>query len=257
MRAIIAGLNKGELAKYIRANFPSIKLVRTKPDFVLCYGGDGTLLYAEREHPGVPKVMIRNSRVCAKCARETRETILALLTEGKYFLQTHQLLEAKIGSNTLYGLNDIIIGHAAINTSLRYQVQLNGEQYGNEYIGDGVIVSTPLGSTGYYQSVTQSTFQDGLGIAFNNTVHIIGHLVVSESTEIKIKVNRGPAVVVADNAKKFIEMDKGAVAVIKQSHRSTDIVYFKGKRYWQYNMSLGVNREPLGYCQICTTRISE
>ncbi|MDP3971215.1 MAG: hypothetical protein Q8P90_06035 [bacterium] len=252
MRVIITGLEGKELGKIIRNKFSNIKIVKSNPDFILCYGGDGTLLYAEREYPGVPKVMIRHSRVCHNCARVTRETILSLLSRGKYYLREHPLLEAASKGSILYGLNDIIVGHATINTSLRYSVSLNGEPYGGEYLGDGLIVATPLGSTGYYQSVTQSTFQEGLGVAFNNTVNIIGHLVIASDTEVKVKVNRGPGLVVADNAKKFLRIDKGESVVIKQSHRSTHIVYFKGKKYRQYNIGLGENRVPLGFCQICS-----
>ena len=252
---IIAGLHRAELAKHIREHYPEISIVRAKPDFVLCYGGDGTLLYAEREYPGVPKVMIRNSRICHNCARVTRDTILRLLLDGRYELQNHPLLQGKVGSKVLYGLNDIIIGHAAINAGLRYEVLLNGEQYGTEYLGDGVIVSTPLGSTGYYQSVTQSTFEKGLGIAFNNTVHVLGHLVIAEDTTVEIKVHRGPGLVAADNSDEFLPIDKGQSVTIKVSHRSTDIVYFKGKKYRQYNISLGQSRVPLGYCQVCSKKI--
>lgn len=252
MRVIVTGLQKSTLEKVIRKKYPAIKLVRSRPDFILCYGGDGTLLYAERKFSGIPKVMIRHSRVCNNCARLTRDKILEKLTAGKYELVEHPLLEASAKGKKIYGLNDIIVGHATINTSVRYNVYLNGAQYGGEYLGDGVIVATALGSTGYYQSVTHSTFQSGLGIAFNNTVNNIGHLVVSGQAEIKVKVNRGPALVVADNAKSFIPLDKGQIVKIRRSHKSTYIVYFKGKHYRQYNIGIGENRVPLGYCQICS-----
>ena len=255
MKVIIAGLERQELARYIRKEYPEIKIVRKNPDFILCYGGDGTLLYAEREYPAIPKVMIRHSRICHNCARVTRKTIFELLLAGRYELHNHPLLEGRVGNQVLHGLNDIIIGHQAINSGLRYEVALNGERYGTEYLGDGIIVSTPLGSTGYYQSVTQSTFQEGLGIAFNNTVHVIGHLVVAENTEVEVKVHRGPGLVAADNSNKFLPVDNGATVSIKLSHRSTDIVYFKGKKYRQYNISLGQIRVPLGYCQICSNHI--
>ncbi len=256
MRVIVTGLKKTELVRYIRKHYPEITIVRTKPDFILCYGGDGTLLYAERHYPGIPKVMIRHSRVCHNCARITRERILEKLVKGRYELVEHPLLEAQIKGETLYGLNDIIVGHSAINTSLRYDVFLNGEQYGNQYLGDGLIVATPLGSTGYYQSVTHSVFREGLGVAFNNTVNNVGHLVISDNTTVTVKVNRGPGVVVADNSRKFIPIDKGQKVMIRKSHRSTHIVYFKGKHYRQYNIGIGEERIPLGFCQICSTPIA-
>jgi NAD+ kinase len=64
MKVVISGLAKNELAQYIRKHYPNdIQIVKSKPEFVLCYGGDGTLLFAERHYPMVPKVMIRKSRV--------------------------------------------------------------------------------------------------------------------------------------------------------------------------------------------------
>ncbi|MBI2415160.1 MAG: NAD(+)/NADH kinase [Candidatus Kerfeldbacteria bacterium] len=256
MNVRIAGLQQRELTQYIRKHFPTIKIVRSKPDFVLCYGGDGTLLYAERLYPGIPKVMIRNSRVCTNCARLSKEVILELLSKGQYALSEQPLLEAKIKNHVVYGLNDVIVAHAAVNTSLRYNVLLDQQHYGGEYLGDGVIVATALGSTGYYQSVTHSTFQDGLGVAFNNTINNIGHLVVTRDTTITVKVNRGPGVVVADNAKKFIPIDHGETVQIKRSYRTTYIAYFKGKHYRQYNV-VGENRVSLGYCQICKKKITD
>lgn len=256
MKVAIAGLQQRELARYIRQHNPHIKIVQTKPDFIICYGGDGTLLYAERQYPGIPKVMIRNSRVCHHCAEYSRSTILTLLEKGQYALTEQPLLEAKFKHTTIYGLNDIIVAHAMVNTSLRYNVLLNGEPYGTEFLGDGVIVATPLGSTGYYQSVTHSTFQLGLGVAFNNTINNIGHLVVPSETEISVRVNRGPGIVVNDNARKLYPIDNGEVVKIKKSYRTTYIVYFSGKRYRQFN-AVGEYRVPLGYCQICKQKITQ
>lgn len=255
MRVQITGIERNILAEYIKHHYPEIQVVRKNPDFILCYGGDGTLLFAEREFPGIPKVMIRHSRICKECARRNRDTVLRLLVSGKYILEEYPLLEATIRRHRLFGLNDIIIGHATINTSLRFNVFLNGEQYGGQYIGDGVIISTPLGSSGYYQSVTNSTFQSGLGIAFNNTVNIIGHLVVSNDFTVRVQVNRGPGVVVADNDNRFITIDRGQNVDIRRSERITHVVYFKDKQYHQYNVGLGENRVPLGFCQICSKPI--
>ena len=78
MKVVISGLAKNDLAQYIRKHYAKdIQIVKSKPEFVLCYGGDGTLLFAERHYPTVPKVMIRHSRVCHHCARLAKETILS------------------------------------------------------------------------------------------------------------------------------------------------------------------------------------
>ncbi len=252
MKVVISGLEKNELAQYIRKHHPNdIQIVKRKPEFVLCYGGDGTLLFAERHYPSVPKVMIRHSRVCAQCARLAKETILELLVRGQYSVQEQPLLEVKHGGKVLYGMNDILVAHAAINTGLRYNLWLNGEPFGEEMLGDGVIVATPLGSSGYYQSVTRSTFRQGLGIAFNNSISTTDHILVSNDTVVKVQIKRGPALVAADNNEHYFHLKNRDVVTIRRSHRSTSLVYFSGRAYRKYNVGIGENRVPLGVCQMC------
>lgn len=252
MKATIVGLDKQALAEYIRKHHRrDFTLVKTKPEFVLCYGGDGTLLYAEQHYPSVPKVMIRQTRVCKVCANDNRETILKLLIRGHYSLIEQPLLEAKVHGKMLYGINDILITHGNINTGLRYRLYLNGQNYGGALLGDGVIVATPLGSTGYFQSVTRSTFQHGLGVALNNTIFMINHVVAPEDTVVKVTVDRGPALVAADNIQEIATLKTGESVIVKQSHRSTYLVYFSGKEYRKYNVGIGETRVALGFCQSC------
>ncbi len=252
MKVAVCGLAKQELETYLRAQYRhDIQLVKQKPDFVFCYGGDGTLLFAEQRYPTIPKVMIRHSRVCNLCARLTRETVVRLMVRGQYSVVEQPLLETTHRRKTLYGMNDIMVMHGQPNTGLRYHLWLNGEPWGNELLGDGLVVATPLGSTGYYQSITRSTFQQGLGIAFNNSIFSIGNIVVPEDTSVKVRVDRGPGLVAADNNNHFLPLQTRDTVTIRRSHRSTYVVSFAGQPYRRFNVGIGDNRVPLGFCQIC------
>ncbi|MFA6474655.1 MAG: hypothetical protein WCV88_00455 [Patescibacteria group bacterium] len=252
MKVVISGLQKLELARYIKQHYPKdIQIVKSKPDFVLCYGGDGTLLYAERHYPMVPKVMIRHSRVCQACARTAPEVILRLLVRGQYSLQEQTLLEAKYNQQTIYGLNDIVVAHASANSGLRYHVWIDHEPFGDEMLGDGVVVSTPLGSAGYFQSITHSTFKQGMGVAFNNSIAPLSHSILPVDSIIKIRVDRGPALLVSDNDDRIITVPDRDTVTIRQSHRSTLLVFFSGKANKRYNIGIGENRVPLCVCQMC------
>ncbi|MFH1536738.1 MAG: hypothetical protein ABID45_01995 [Patescibacteria group bacterium] len=255
MRIQIVGLEKKELASYIRKNHPKLKITNN-PEVILCYGGDGTLLYAERHFPKKIKVMIRKSQICSKCLNETRENILQELEKKNFKIIQQHLLEAAVKKNKVYGLNDILIAHEKINTALRFKISLDGIQYGHEILGDGVLISTPFGSTGYYQSITRSNFQRGIGIAFNNTVNFIGHLVIKEKTIIKIEITRGPGLVFPDNAKKSIKVETGDIIKISRSTKFANLANFKGKNR-KYNIGMSQNRVPLGLCQICAKGYTE
>ncbi|MBI4020263.1 MAG: hypothetical protein HY367_02940, partial [Candidatus Aenigmarchaeota archaeon] len=53
------------------------------PDFVITYGGDGTILVAERKYPGVPKIPISRSRICSKCFNYMIKNLSSVLDKIK------------------------------------------------------------------------------------------------------------------------------------------------------------------------------
>lgn len=256
MKIDVTGLQREELVKYIKKNHPNLVITKKNPKAIICYGGDGTLLYAERHYPGKLKVMIRKSQVCNKCLNQTKHNILQALEKNQFKEHKHYLLEARIGNKRIYGLNDILVAHEKMNTALRFKIYLNDIQYGHEILGDGVLVSTPFGSTGYYQSITRSNFQEGLGIAFNNSVNVLGHLVVKDKNIIKIKVTRGPACIFPDNVKKSVMAETGKKITIQKSKRYSKLAIFRG-RAAKFNISTSQNRVPLGYCQVCAKEYTD
>jgi NAD+ kinase len=256
MRLQIVGLERQALTEYIAAKHPHFDVVESAPDVIVCYGGDGTLLYGERKHPGVPKIMIRNSQVCANCSRLAKDTVLTLLHEGKYTIVDHVKIEAHKNDAVLFAMNDIVLAHPQVNGTLRAKVFINHQQYGEAILGDGIVVSTPIGSTGYYQSITRSHFQSGIGIAFNNTVNIVSHLVVNENTHLEVEVIRGPGLVAADNDENHISLSTGDRVQVVASAKKARLIHF-AQEHARFHMSISTDRVPLGFCQICRERYED
>lgn len=253
MRIQIVGVQQDELAAYMREHFPAAELVDVNPDIIICFGGDGTLLYAERHYPGVPKILLRNSQICKRCSVLAKETVLPLLLAGKYTVVDHAKLEARSHGKVLIALNDVVVAHPHVNGTVRAKVEINGRQYGDGIIGDGIVVCTPIGSTGYYQSITRSHFQSGIGIAFNNTVNIVSHLVVNENTKIAVEIIRGPALLGDDNDETQIPLDTGDRVEIGVSEKKARLIHF-AEEYSRFHMTMTTERVPLGFCQICHER---
>lgn len=254
MKIKIFGLERENLARYIQKNYPYFTILpqktKKKVDIVVCYGGDGTLLMAERENPGVPKVSIRNSQICNTCRWETRDAVLRLVSEKRFYITKHFKIEAIYKKHRQVALNDIIIGHQNINTALRYKVYINDRQYGSEFLGDGVVAATPMGSTAYYQVITRSNFEEGIGLAFNNTINSIGHVVINDKNIIKVIVTRGPGRMRFDNYREYYDLKEGDEIIIRKAKEFAQIVNFRGT--WEkLNVSISQNRLPLGYCQVC------
>ncbi len=194
------------------------------PDLMLVYGGDGSLLGAEREYPHIPKFPIRDIKTAPLCAKHSHHNQLDLLRTSQ--LEKFQLtkISAVINNQEVIGINDIFIHNANRVSAVRYKVWIDDEIYAEEIVGDGVGVSTPFGSSAYYRSITHSIFRVGLGLAFSNSTEAIDHLVLPETSIIKIEIIRGPALVVADNYQRHTLLNEGDCVTIKKTTKNA-IIY--------------------------------
>ncbi len=219
-RIKIVGRNLDDLRPLLRM-FP-VELVDSDPDLVISYGGDGSLLGAERDFPGVPKCPIRDMRQNPKCPRHSEMTTLEKLFNGEL---SETLLSKMIATtddgHKLCGINDIVLSRKLIASAIRYRIWANSELLRSQVVADSLVVSTPFGSTGYFQSITHGTFQVGLGVAFNNAMDLISHVIIPANSQLTVELLRGPAVLVADNDPNSFELDTGNRLRICESDEKT------------------------------------
>lgn len=199
-------------------------VVTKDPQFVISYGGDGTLMQAEFNYPGIPKIILKDSTICKKCSLLPNDKVLELVRKNKYALEEMMKLEVSSGRKTFYALNDVIVHNNDPRHAIRYSLSINGKLTSPEIIGDGVVVATPFGSTAYYRSITDSFFELGIGLAFNNSTEQADHMVLKEDSVIEVEIMRGQAVVYADNQDDKILLDEGNRVTIKKSHLKAIIV---------------------------------
>lgn len=128
---------------------------------IIVLGGDGTLLQAARDvvHKQIPLFGINLGTLGYLAEVDTGSVYPALdqLMKDQYELEERMMLYGtvfhqgkKIGSDL--ALNDIVISRAGPLRVLRFINYVN-QEYLNVYSADGVIISTPTGSTGYSLSV--------------------------------------------------------------------------------------------------------
>jgi len=216
LRVAICGRNLPDLRRILRRQ--PVTLVESKPDLVISYGGDGALLGAERDWPGVPKLPLRDRRSNPKCPEHQEEVILDQLRAGTLRESRIIKLAASPRGHELTAINDIVVHNKITTSAVRYRIWLNGELYANRVIGDGLVVATPFGSTGYYRSITHSLFKIGIGLAFNNSTEPTDHLVIPDDTVIRVEILRGPAVALADNAQARVPLLHGESMEIRKSN---------------------------------------
>lgn len=223
MRVIIYGVQKEKLEPLVKKS--GFNLVQKNPEVVISFGGDGTLLKAEKRFPGIPKLLIKNSKVCKLCPKIQPEKLLLMLRMGKLRPHTFFKIEAVAHGRKITGLNEVVIHNQDPRRAIRFHVRIDGqEEWGGDIIGDGIIVATPFGSGGYFRSITDSVFRVGIGLAFNNSTEQKDHIILPDSSEITFMLARHKAILFADNDKQDIMLEEGDRVTIKKSSGAATIL---------------------------------
>lgn len=227
MRILIVGHNTARLAATAKKT-RGLQILDARdeaaPDVIVTHGGDGAVIGAEKEWPGIPKLGIRDSASCVKCTRHRDRDVLQRLAAGDYDVATMMKLSASVGDHRFLGLNDVLLRNSDIRSACRFVVYVNDEQATDEIIGDGLVASTPFGSSAYFRSITNTTFRSGIGLAFNNCTDFVNHFVLLERDVVRVHVVRGPADLTADNDPGIVRVDSDEDIVIRRARRHARIV---------------------------------
>ena len=171
-----------------------------KSDFVVVIGGDGTILRVARKAAiyGTPILGINFGTLgyLADVERSDGKIAIEKVLNGDYKIEKRMMLEAYIergciSHDTQLALNEVCVSNSNFSRMISLSVEVNDE-YINTFRADGIIVSTPTGSTAYNLSA-------GGPILNTNTelmtiTHICPHalyarpIVVSGDDVIKIKI---------------------------------------------------------------------
>lgn len=131
--------------------------VGMRPDAIIVLGGDGTMLRAARDlvEEEIPLLGVNLGSLgyLAEVEKSNITSALNDLISGEYFIEERMMLEGTIirDGNVVtrtVALNDISVLKSQPFRAINFDVYVNG-QFLKSYGADGVIVSTPTGSTGY------------------------------------------------------------------------------------------------------------
>ncbi len=125
-------------------------------DFAISFGGDGTVLFAARycAPRGIPvfPINLGHFGFIANIEPEDWKVELENFLSGKTKLHQRHLLSACIDrdgmSNCFLALNDLVISGSGVAKLIELDISFNGISFG-VFRADGIIVSTPTGSTAY------------------------------------------------------------------------------------------------------------
>lgn len=129
-------------------------LMCKRSDILVSVGGDGTLLSVVRRsykyHKPVLGIHVGKLGFLTDILPDEIESFIKKLKEKKFRIDNRMMMEASINSdeNKIYSFNDIVITRESISKMIEIDAYIDKKWF-NTYYGDGLIISTPTGSTAY------------------------------------------------------------------------------------------------------------
>jgi NAD+ kinase len=229
-------------------------------DLLIAIGGDGTLLSSARRYgsKGIPILGVNLGHLGFLTDLNPEDLTLSLvkLIKGEYVKDERFFLESYIGEKqtSIIALNELVIHSGLVAQLIEYELYLD-----NIFVfrqkADGIIISTPTGSTGYSLS--------GKGPIVHPDVRAItivpmfphslntSPLVISEEKEISIKMisKKNKAKLSADSHNS-ISLTKGDTVHIKKAKSKLTLIHPRGHDFFsscrtKLGWSLGLSKSSI------------
>lgn len=148
----VADVKQDEFGNYVYTNIPN------DIDFIIALGGDGTILQASQNsiQLDVPIIGFNTGTLGFLSEYKIKDfkSILLKVFQNEYFIEKRMMLEVYDSNNNLLDtcLNDIVISREGFSRIVSIETKVDNKIL-NRFRGDGIIVSTPTGSTGYNLSL--------------------------------------------------------------------------------------------------------
>ena len=232
-----------ELPKDLRFSRLDREIHRT--DAVICFGGDGTILHmakaATRKNIPILGVNIGTMGFMAEL-ESTELDKLVKVARGEYTLDSRMMLDVTVQRerDILFHdicLNDVVVTKGAVARIVHLCVKCDGVN-AMEFGGDGVIISTPTGSTAYSYSAGGPIVEPEAKNIIITPIcaHEIGSrcIVASDKRVISVEqvMNARRNAYLSVDGGRAVRLNMGDVATIQKSHLETRLVRLKDRSFY-------------------------
>lgn len=206
-------------------------------DVAVVVGGDGTLLGIARNIAGanIPLIGINMGRLgyMTDIPLQEVEVVLSDILSGRYESDSRHLLQASVIHNdkvieTGLALNDVVVNRSSISGMVELTVSVNGSFMYNQR-SDGLIVSTPTGSTAYSLSAGGPILHPRVfGIVLAPIApHALSNrpIVLPGDAEISIEIAGGKDVSVNFDMQSMTTLQTGDKILVQQSEKTVTLLH--------------------------------
>ena len=212
-------------------------------DFLITIGGDGTLISTVRKSfkYDIPILGVNagNLGFLTDINIECFEDLFPKITNGAFRIDERSILEATIiqdkKEKKMYAFNDAVITRTSVPQMIHIEAFVDSKPF-NKYYGDGVIVSTPTGSTAYNLSAGGPVMFP-LTNAFSITP-ICPHsltqspVVLPGEYSIEMKTSSETAIVIFDG-QETVELGLGESVHMKLALKKVRLIHRKESNYFE------------------------
>lgn len=216
-------------------------------DFVFSLGGDGTVLFSSRivESKGIPILAVNLGAFgfITEISRHEWMSAFEKFIEGELALSRRIMVKVMVEREgrrlvTFRGLNDAVISGSGISKIVRLNVTLNKTSLG-QYRADGIIVSTPTGSTAYSVAAGGPILDPEIEAFIVNPIcpFTLSNrpIVVSGTDVIFVNVERDQRaeVILSIDGQEVIPLEKGDNIIFEKSHSKALLVRSDRRNFYE------------------------
>ena len=225
-------------------------------DMLICFGGDGTILHMAKTatRNGIPILGVNIGTMGFMAELESSELAeLKRLATDDFSVEERMMLDVSVyrDRDIIFHdicLNDVVVTKGSVARIVHMSVKCDGVQ-AMECGGDGIIVSTPTGSTAYSLSAGGPIVEPDAHSVLITPIcpHDVASrcIVASDKRVITVELTRNSrrnAYLSADGGK-TLRMNMGDVAMIKKSHLTTKLVRLRDRSFYDVvNMKFRTGR---------------
>jgi NAD+ kinase len=213
-------------------------------DYIISMGGDGTLLAAARAigASGIPVLGINLGSLgfLTQVAAEDMEQSLQALVDGKHHLEPRMLLAVTVDNrgDTEWGfaLNDVVVDRGNVTRLIQLDLSVN-EEFICTYRADGLIISTPTGSTAYNAAVGGPILNPRMNAIIASPIApqslAARSLLFDGDDMIKIKITSGHhSALMTIDGQVSIPLKNGQEVEIKRATHTTNLITFPDNSFY-------------------------
>jgi len=244
-RKLLCDPATAELSSLQATVCPDAVTLARSVDLLLVFGGDGTMLRVARDIAGssTPVLGINVGGLGFLTAVPSDQLVRALkhLWHGEFDFERRALIEAEARNGgqpfRKLALNDIVVGRGEISRLIELEVDVNGEPL-TSYRCDGLIVSSPTGSTAYSLAAGGAVVLPTADVFALTPIcpHTLSNrsLIVPLSDTIHIRpVSQVAATILSADGEIISGLSAGDIVTVRRSRHSVRLIHLAGSSFFE------------------------